>query len=287
MSSWLLWAYPPAWRERYGDELVSLLEADSDGGSVPLRVKLDVIGAGLVQRLRSSGLVGDELPPEGRIRAGVLLVLSSWAAFVVAGLAFAKTSEHWQAVTPETDRGVANAAFSGVLLGAELGTLAVLLGTALVARPLVAFLRAGGWEKIQRFVLRAIGASGLTGVVLAGVVTWAHQLTNAQRNGGDWLYTVAFLVVVAGTVASIVLWTQVAVVTARQLALTRASLRRETFLAATTTLTMAVMTVASTIWWTSVYSALPVRMVVVTLVMLAATALAGTGTLRSVRALRA
>jgi hypothetical protein len=165
--------------------------------------------------------------------------------------------------------------------------LAVLLGTALVARPLVAFLRAGGWEKIQRFVLRAIGASGLTSVVLAGVVTWAHQLTNAQRNGGDWLYTVAFLVVVAGTVASIGLWTQVAVVTARQLALTRASLFRETFLAATTTLTMAVMTVASTIWWTSVYSALPVRMVVVTLVMLAATALAATGTLRSVRALRA
>ena len=141
MSSWLLWAYPPAWRERYGDELVGLLEADADGGSVPLRVKLDVIGAGLVQRLRSSGLVGDEL-----------LVLSSWAAFVVAGLAFAKTSEHWQAVTPETDRGVANAAFSGVLLGAELGTLAVLLGIALVARPLFAFLRAGGWEKIHRFV---------------------------------------------------------------------------------------------------------------------------------------
>ena len=71
----LLRVYPAAWRERYGDELASLIEADSDGGKVSLRVKLDVIGAGFVQRLHSSGLVGDEVPPEGRIRAGVLLVL--------------------------------------------------------------------------------------------------------------------------------------------------------------------------------------------------------------------
>ena len=282
---WLLHVYPPAWRERYGDELASLIEADSAGGRIALRVKLDVIAAGVMQRLRSSGLAGDQVPPEERIRAGVLLVLSSWAAFVVAGLGFAKTAEHWQALTPQPNRGTPAAAYDGVLLAAELGTLMVLLGIALVARPLYAYLRAGGWQEIHRKVLRALGSTGLTVVVLLAAVAWAHRLTNAQRNGGDRLYGVAFVVLVACGVASIALWTRAAVATARRLALTRASLRRETFLAATTTLTMAVMTVAATVWWASVYGALPARMVGLTLVMLGATVLAATGTYQSVRVL--
>jgi hypothetical protein len=277
----LLLAYPAAWRERYGDELASLIEADSEGGRVPWGVKLDVIRAGLAERLRSSG------PPEVRIRAGVLLVLKSWAAFVVAGIAFAKTAEHWRAVTPESDRRVPTAAFAGVLLGAELGTLAVLLGIVLVARPLFTFLRAGGWQKIHRPVLRAIGASGLTVAVFLPVVVWAHHLTSAQRNGGDWLYGSAFVVLAVCSVVSIALWTHAAVVTACQLTLTRAALGRETLLAVATTIGMAAMTIAATVWWTHVYSALPLRPLVLTLAMAAATVLATFGTFRSARALRA
>ena len=106
------------------------------------------------------------------------------------------------------------AAYDGVLLAAELGTLAVLLGIVLTARPLVAFLRAGGWQKIHRPVLRALGATGLTAVVLVGVVVWAHRLTTGQRNGGDRLYGGAFLALGLCVVASIGLWTRAAVVTA-------------------------------------------------------------------------
>jgi len=292
---WLLHAYPRAWRERYGDELVSLIEAGAEGGRVSLRVKLDVLGAGLVQRLRSSGLAGDEVPPEGRIRAGVLLVLSSWSAFVVAGIALAKTAEHWQAATPRPDRGVPRAAYDGVVLAAGLGSLAVLLGIVLTARPLYAFLRAGGWRQIRRPVLRGLAATGLTVAALIPSVGWAHHLTNAQRNGGDFLYGMAFLGVGALAVASIGLWTHAAVVTARRLALTSGSLRRETLLAAATTSAMVVMTLAATVWWTSVDAsapaffgggALPFRMVVLTLVMFGATALATAGTFRSLRAAR-
>ncbi|HEX4526495.1 MAG TPA: hypothetical protein VH108_07110 [Gaiellaceae bacterium] len=285
MNNALLRAYPRAWRERYGDELAHLIEADSGGGRIALRVKLDVIGAGLIQRLRSSGLAGDEVPPEGRIRAGVLLVLSSWAAFVVAGLAFAKTAEHWQALTPRPDRGTPAAAYDAVVLAAGLGTLLVLLGLVLVAGPLHAFLRDGGWQMIHRPLLRALASTGLTFVVLVAVVVWAHRLTDAERNGGNRLYGVAFVALAVCGVGSIALWTHAAVATARQLALTRASLYRETFLAAATTLAMAVMTVAAAIWWAFVYGASPVRMVAMTLVMLGATALAATGTVRSVRAL--
>ena len=287
MSSWLLRIYSPAWRERYGDELINLLEAESGGGKISLRVKLDVIKAGLLERMRSAGLAGGDGSPEWRMRAGVLLVLSSWAAFVVAGLAFAKTSEQWQSVTPQPDRGVPAAAYDAVLLFAGLGTLAVLLGVLLTARSLYAFVRAGGWEKIHRPVLRALAVTGLTVVVLVGVVSWAHQLTNGQRNGGDLRYSGAFLALGLCGAASIGLWTRAAVVTAKELALSRTSLRRQTLLAATTTVTMVLMTASTTIWWASVGGSPAARMFGVTFVMLIATVLAIAGAARSLRALRA
>ena len=218
VSAWLLRAYPAAWRERYGDELVSLIEAGSDGGRISVRVALDVVGAGLAQRLRSAGLAGDDVPPDRRIRAGVLLVLSAWAAFVVAGLGFAKTAEHWQAVTPQPDRGVPAAAYDGVLLASRARDARG------PARDRAR--RLGRWSRscarvagtmIHRPVLRAFGATGLTAVVLLGVVVWAHRLTIAQRNGGDVLYGGACLVArrLRG-IASIGLWTRAAVVTAQR-----------------------------------------------------------------------
>jgi len=286
VSGRLLKAYPAAWRERYGAELVSLIEAGAEGGRVSVRVQLDVIASGLAQRLRSSGLVGDDVPPERRIRAGVLVVLSAWAAFVVAGLGLAKTAEHWQAVTPRPDRGVPAAAYDGVLLGAALGTLAVLLGIMLTVPPLVAFLRTGGWMKIHRAVLRALGATGFTALALVGVISWAHRLTVEQRNGGDVLYAAAFVVLCLCAIGSIALWTRAAVVTAGELALTSASLRWETLLAAATTVTMVGMTLSSTVWWASVAGSSTLRMLALTLLMVAATSLATAGTFRSVQALR-
>ncbi|HVC87855.1 MAG TPA: hypothetical protein VNC40_10575 [Gaiellaceae bacterium] len=289
----LLRCYPPAWRKRYGAELLAVLEAEAEGGRLPWRAKVNVVSAGLAQRVRSAGLAGDELPPESRVRAGVLLVLSAWAAFVVAGLAFAKTAEHWQAVTPRRDQGLAAVAYDAVVLAAGLGSLAVLAGILLAARPLVAFMQAGGWRQIRRPVLRALASSGATAAALSAVVTfWARHLTAAQRNGGDRLYMYVFLLVAAGIAGSIALWTQAAVVTAWRLALARATLRGETFLAGGVTLTMGAMTVAATTWWVAVAaaapaffgSALPLRLLGLTLAMVVATALASAGTVRAVRA---
>ena len=167
----------------------------------------------------------------------------------------------------------------------------------LTARPLLGLLRAGGWRKIHRPVLRALGATGLTLIVLFGVIAWAHGLTDAQRNGGDlFLRRGVSRAPLACGVVSIGLWTHAAIVTAQELTLTRGTLQRETFLAAATTVTMAVMTIAATTWWMSVHrssptffggAAVPVRMLAMTLVMAAATTLAAAGTSRSVRVLRA
>ena len=122
--------------------------------------------------------------------------------------------------------------------------------------------------------------------MLLGVVVWAHRLTVEQRNGGDVLYSAAFLVLCLCGIVSIGLWTRAAIVTAEQLALSSASLRWETALAAATTAMMVAMTVSSTIWWASVAGSSPVRMFGLTLLMVAATSLATAGTLRSVQALR-
>ena len=294
MSRWLLRAYPPAWRARYGEELLSVVQADAQRGRIPWRVKGDLLRSGLMQRLRSSGLLGDELPSEERSRSGVLLVLAAWAAFTVAGVGFAKTAEGWQGATPSSDRVVPAAAFDVVLVAAALGTLAVLLGIVLTAKPLVAFLRAGGWRTIRRPVLRAAGSAALTLIVLLATVAWAHRLTYPQRNGGDGLYVAAFLALACSFVASLALWARAAVVTARELTLTRTALQRETVLAAGVTVAMVTVTAAATTWWRSLAGSSTafeggsqsVRMLVLTIAMLVPSVLAAAGTLRSLRALR-
>ena len=100
------------------------------------------------------------------------------------------------------------------------------------------------------------------------------------------LYAAAFVVLCLCAIGSIALWTRAAIVTAGELALSSASLRWETLLAAATTVTMVGMTLSSTIWWAGVAGPSTVRMLGLTLLMVAATSLATAGTFRSVQALR-
>lgn len=286
----LLRFYPAAWRQRYGQELAAVLEAEADGGRITVRTRFDVAKSGIVQRLRDSGLHGDDLPPALRARAGLLLVLSSWAAFVVAGIGLQKTSEQWQAAVPRAQQGLPAAAFSIVVVGALIGTLAVLAGVLLVARSVYGLLRAGGWPRIRRPVVRAAVATGVTAVALVACVAWAHQLTFAQRNGGDLRYSAAFVVLGLCGLASIAAWTHAAVSITHALTLTRARLKVETGLAAATTLAMLVMTAAATTWWLSVadaapgyFGAVPVKMLALVFVMVLSSSVATLGTLRSIR----
>ncbi|MGZ4412234.1 MAG: hypothetical protein ACXVY8_08885 [Gaiellaceae bacterium] len=267
-----------------------MIEGEAESGALSWRTRLDLARSGLSQRLRDSGLLGDDLPPALRARAGLLLVLSSWSLFVVAGIGLQKTSEQWQAAVPQARQSLPAAAFGSVLIAAAVGSAAVVLGVLLVVRPLAAFLRADGWRQIRRPVVHAVVASGLAGVVLSGVVVWAHQLTSAQRNGGDWHYAGAFVLLGVCGLASVAAWTRAAVVTAGRLTLPSLTLRLETGLAAAVTLAMLVMTGATATWWLSVTDAAPgyfgaaPRMPAVLLTMLASSCLATGGSLRAFRA---
>jgi hypothetical protein len=288
----LLGLYPAAWRERYGEELAELITQTSDGGSrVPLRTQLDVALAGTRERLRAAGVHGHGAP-ETRMRGGVLLVLCAWALMVVAGFAVQRSSEHWQSLMPSGHRSVPSAAFVVLVVAAALAAVAVVVGIALTLSALRVFLRDGGWEKIRRRVLTAVALSGLAIAATAALVAWAHGLTDAERNGHDATYAVAFVawvLLLAGTLAA---WTAAAVSTAHRLQMSAALLRVETALAGGVATAMFAVTAATAVWWASVADAAPrfgatAQLGVALAAMALATLLAAIGARRAVLAGRA
>ena len=297
----LLRCYPPAWRARYGEELEALIVESSGGRSMSWRIGLDIALAGGRERLRSSGLTGDAVPPGERSRAGSLLVLCAWVLFVVAGFAVQKTSEHWQSATPASSQGLPVGAFDALVVAAALGSALVLAGIACVCPSLVAWMRGGGWREIRAVVLRAALVTVPTMAATVALVVWAHRLSSGQRSGHDSAYVLGFGAWALLVVACLVAWTAAAVATARRLALSAKLLRLEAWLAAGVSSTMAAMTIATAVWWAALAraapwfftgrpagtsaSALVPQLLVAMLLMLIATPLAGAGALRALRAL--
>ncbi len=249
----LLRAYPRGWRDRYGEELRALLEAEP----LTWRIRANVLRAGLGERLRSSG------PPP-------LRVLWAWSLFVIGGMAFQKTSEHWQVVVPRADRGLPAAAFHAVQFSAVVGSAAVLTGVALALPGFLFDLRSGGWTAVRRPILVASGTTLGAAAALVSIA-FGHDVT-------------ASLVFVAFALFSLFAWTHAAVVTARRLP----PLRAHFYLALVASATMLVMTVAAAVWFGSVTAHAPAfvsaaQLVVVAIFfMLGGTAIATAG-LRSLQ----
>ena len=243
----LLRAYPRWWRERYEAELLALLEA----GPLTWRVRMNVVGSGLGERLGGSGR------PH-------LRVFWAWSLFVVGGMAFQRISEHWQAVVPGGDRGFPTAAFDTVQVAAVIGSLAVLAAVALALPAFLRDLRKEGWTALRRPLLTAA-----TGTVAAGGALIAVAL------GHDLVAVSAFI---AFALFSLFAWTHAAVLAARR----QEQQRAHSYLALTTTATMAVMTTAAVAWFAAVTSHAPsfvgaAQLAVMATFMLTGTALAAAG----------
>ena len=136
-SGVLKW-YPEAWRDRYGDELIALLDDRYGSQPVPLAARISMMKAGWSERLRDAGVVGRSVGLEGRVRGASLVVLCGWALFVIAGAGFAKYAEHWDLVTPQHDRALPAAAFVAVQAAAAVGVV-IFSMAGLIALP--AFVR--------------------------------------------------------------------------------------------------------------------------------------------------
>lgn len=239
--------YPMAWRVRYGEELVALME-DTYGDRQPtLRDRAGVARAGLGERLTTFGFASGD--PETRTRGGALLVLCGWAFFVVGGIGFAKFAEHWDAATPLNQQRLPADAYNLVAWAA--GAAAVILGIAgLVSLPtLLRFIRSGAWTSVRRPVARAAAVTLATALWGFGVILWAHRLTPAQRNGQALSYGIGGGLLAVLVVSTIALWTGAAVATAPRIPWPARILRVEGRLALGMTAAMAAVLGGTVAWW--------------------------------------
>ncbi len=251
----LLRVYPASWRKRYGDELVTLIDELGQEGRMSWSVRLDVVRAGVAQRVRALGLAG--LPPTARAREGSLLVLYAWGLFVLGGFGLEKAAEHWQAVTPTAEQRVPAAAFDGVVVAAGIGTTLVLLGVVALLPRLASMIRQGGWPIVRPPIVRASVLTLLTLAATVGLSRWAQSLAPAARNGHYLPYAVVFGAWVALVAGCLFAWAAAGAATARRLSWSNALLRLEVWLSVAVTATMAAMTIATAVWWGSLARAAP------------------------------
>ena len=242
--------YPRSWRDRYGDELSALLDDNYDR-STPARIHLSLVSGGLRQRARQSGLTGDAVPAADGVRAGALVVLAAWTAFVIAGASFAKFSEHFDEALPRSvgAHHVPDFAFTVLQAAAGVASILVFAGAVLAVPAFVRFLRARGWVSVRGHFVRALMCTVLPVVVTAPLLVWANHLPSHQPNGGIHWNGILFLVWTALIVITLTLWTVVAIAAGRRIELSRAVLTTEAILAAAVAVAMVIMVVATAVWW--------------------------------------
>ncbi len=196
--SLLRW-YPAGWRDRYGDEFLALMEDSLDGRPLTRRLRLSVAWAGLRERAHRAGLVGESVAVADRTRAGALVVLCAWTAFVMAGGSYQRLSEHFSQAVPAGPRALPDAAFETVLVAAVVGGVLVFTGAVVALPAFLRFLRSGGWASVRAHFVRALAATVVATVALVALVAVAHTLSPAQRNAGllyhpaVWYYLVQFV----------------------------------------------------------------------------------------------
>jgi hypothetical protein len=245
-ASLLRW-YPRAWRERYGEEFLALIQDSADEGRPTWRLRLSVISGGLRERGHQAGQAG---------KAAVKRVSSSWLLDVAAGLAVANVPWNLKASLPPSRAWQATTAL-GVLAGIIAFTGAAVLASALVAAPaFVAFLRVGGWPKIRRRVAWAAGATVAAGGGMAGLVLGQRSMSSAQLSH-SWAYAAGVGATALALVVAFGLWASAAAATAKHLKLAPRARAAHLLLAAVTVTAALAIVPANVIWLAAIQSSLP------------------------------
>ena len=237
----LLRWYPRAWRERYGEELLALVQDTLDEGRPTWRLRLGVVRGGLRERGHQAA------------RAGAAAV--KWQAgpglgglMFVAGAIIALLPENLSESPPPARGWQAVAAFDAVLAAVAL-TGAVVLASGLAALPaLVRFLRAGGWPKIRRRVAWAGGATVVAGGALGGLVLVSGSRSPAQLDA-SWAYVAGFLATGLAIAVAIGSWAIAATAMARHLTLVARVRAVQLVLGAVAPIMVTVMLATLDLWW--------------------------------------
>jgi hypothetical protein len=202
----LLRWYPRAWRERYGEEFLAMVEDTLDGGRPGWRLRLGVARAGLRERGRRARRAG---LAAGNAVTGLQPLMAP--AFIVASFPQALKA------SPPAARAWQAAVALGILAAIVVFAGIAVLASGLTAGPaLVRFLRAGGWPEIRRRVAWAAGASMIAAAVLAWLVTIAGSMTYAQMSQ-SWTYATGLIAATLAVMVAFGLWAAAAAATARRL----------------------------------------------------------------------
>jgi hypothetical protein len=179
------------------------------------------------------------------------MVLVSWTAMVVAGASFAKMSEHFDDALPDGAGAhhLPDLSYTFIQTIAGVAGLMVIAAAGLALPAFVRYLRSGGWPSIRAHALRAACCTLLTAAITAPLLVWAHHLSGHQRNGGSIGYGVLFLGWAALVVATLVLWTLLAVAAARNVTFSRSVLAAEAGLAVAVALAVVGIFAATSLWW--------------------------------------
>jgi hypothetical protein len=242
----LLRWYPRAWRERYGEELLALVQDTLDEGRPTWRLRLGVAWGGLRERGRHARQAGTAAAKRTPTRS--LMV-------VVAGLTLGNLPWNLKAPLPPARAWQKTAAFDA-LAGVIAFTGVVVLAGGLVAGPaFVAFVREGGWPKIRRRVAWAAGATVGAGAGLAGLVLGERSMSSAQLSQ-SWAYASGVIATTVALVAALGLWASAAATTAKHLKLATRARAAQPLLAAVTLTAALAIVPANAFWLAAVQSSL-------------------------------
>ena len=242
----LLRWYPRAWRERYGEELLVLIQDTLDEGRPTWRLRLGVTWGGLRERAHQAVCAG---------KAAAKGASSGWLMTFVAGSTLANLPWNLKASLPPARAWQKTAAFD-VLVGVFAVTGAVVLAGGLVAAPaFIAFLREGGWPKIRRRVAWAAGATVAAGAGLAGLFLGQRSMSSAQVNH-SWTFGAGVVATTVALVAASGLWAA-ATATAKHLKLATRARAAQPLLGAVTLIAALAIVPANLIWLAATQSSLP------------------------------
>jgi hypothetical protein len=236
----LLRWYPRAWRERYGEELLVLIQDTLDEGRPTWRLRLGVAWGGLRERVHQAGQA---------VGAAIKRRRSRWLTIFLAGLSFTNLPQQFKTSLPSARAGQATAALD-VLTAVVAFTCAVVLTGGLAAWPAVfRFLRGGGWPKIRRRVAWAAGATGPTvGALVALCLALRSQPSSLNVS---LAYFLGFIGTALALVITIGLWAAAVAATARHLKLTPRVRAVELVAGPVTSTAVLVMVSASNIWFSA------------------------------------
>jgi hypothetical protein len=205
----LLRWYPRAWRERYGEELLALIQDTLDDGRPTWRLRLGVAWGGLRERRHQVMNLGKARP----------MLVSRWATIFLAGSILANLPQEFKTSPPPARAGQSTAALDA-LAAITMFTCAVVLVGGLAALPaVVRFLRAGGWPKIRRPVAWAAGATIPAAGGLAYLSLALRSHFPAQQNV-PLAYLLGLIATTPTVAVAVGLWAFAVAATARHLKLT-------------------------------------------------------------------